>query len=303
MELISRYEKSREILLEQAGISPQSKFATTNGPVKKIHYLELGSGKPFIIVHGGLSHCSEWINILKPLSDHFHCFVVDRPGHGLTDPINYSGADYRKSAVDYIHSFMESVGLKKAYFMGNSMGGYFSTNHALEYPDWVEKLVLIGAPAGMNYWVPPMLRLLGVKGLNKLLLKTMAKPSMAGTKDIHKKILVADVDNLSHEYLEHAYFNSLLPGTAVARRTMLETVLTLRGWRKNLYITDKLHQLELPVHFIWGDKDVFEGHETGAVKASQIKNHAFKLIENAGHCPWLDQPEKCAEEIIKVLGA
>ena len=63
----------------------ERKFIEINGRVKKIHYLELGQGDPLILVHGGLSHSSEWINILKPLSAHFNLFVVDRPGHGLSD--------------------------------------------------------------------------------------------------------------------------------------------------------------------------------------------------------------------------
>jgi len=301
MEIVNKYQETRDFLFEQAGISPQSKTVTTKGAVKKVHYLKLGNGKPFIIVHGGLSHSSEWINMLKPLSEHFHLYVVDRPGHGLTDPINYNGIDYRKSAVDFIHSFMDGVGLEKALFMGNSMGGYFSICHALEYPERVEKLLLIGAPAGMNYWVPPILRLLGVKGLNKLLEKTVGKPSIDGTRKIHQSILVADADKLSDEYIEHCYYNSLLPGTATARRTMLETVLTLKGWRRKLYLTDQLNQLKMPVHFIWGDQDAFESNETGVVKAKTIENHTFKLIENAGHCPWLDQPEQCATVIIDKL--
>jgi len=301
MDIISKYKETRDILFEQAGISPKSSFISTNGPVKNIHFLELGNGKPLIIIHGGLSHSSEWINIMKPLAENFQLFVLDRPGHGLTDQINYSGADYRKSAAEYIHSFMDAVGLEKAHFMGNSMGGYFSISHALAYPERVDKLVLIGAPAGMNYWVPPVLRLLGVKGINKLLMGIMGKPNISGARKIHKQLLVADVDNLSDEYLEHCYYNELIPGTSTARRTMLETVLTMKGWRKDLYLTDQMLQLKMPVNFVWGDKDVFESHETGIVKASKLENHTFKLIENAGHCPWLDQPEQCATSIIEML--
>lgn len=300
MDIIAKYKETRDSLLQKEGIAPQSKFVETDGPVKNVHYLELGEGKPLIIIHGGLSHCSEWINILKPLSEHFHCYVLDRPGHGLTDPIDYSGTDYRQSAVDFIRSFMDAVGLQQTYLMGNSMGGYFSTSFTLEYPERVEKLLLIGAPAGMNYWVPPILRLLGVKRINKLMMK-MSKPSIANTIKIHKQLLVKDENRLSGEYYEHCYYNDLIPGTTTARRTMLETVLTLKGWKKGLYLTDRMTELKMPVYFVWGNTDVFESHETGIIKASKLENHGFKLIENAGHCPWLDQPEKCASAIIDML--
>src|SRR5680860_99694 len=102
MDIIAKYRETRTLLFKNAEIEPQSKFTITEGPVKKVHYLELGNGKPLVIIHGGGSHASEWINILKPLDEHFHLYVVDRPGHGLTDSFNYRGISFRESAVDFI---------------------------------------------------------------------------------------------------------------------------------------------------------------------------------------------------------
>ena len=81
----------------------------------------------------------------------------------------------------------------------------------------------------------------------------------------------------------------------------MENVLTLKGWKKDLYIGDKLHQLKIPVGFIWGKEDAFERPETGIVKASKIKDYKFEVVENAGHCTWLDQPEQCSRLIISML--
>ncbi len=302
MDVVAKYKETRAKLFEQAGIDPQSNFLSTNGPVEKIHYLELGSGDPLIIVHGGLSHSSEWINILHPLSQKFKLYVVDRPGHGLSDPIDYRGSDYRKSAVDFLRSFMDALGLEKANFMGNSMGGYFTISFAMDFPERVEKLILIGAPAGMNLWIPFMLRLLGVSGLNRFMLRTIAKPKISEVKKIQKQLIVHDVDKLSDDYIEHAYYGQLLPASLIAFSTLLESVLTLSGWKKELYIGDRLQDLKVPVGFIWGDKDAFESPETGIQKAKAIENYSFELVKDAGHCPWLDQPEICAALILKMLG-
>ncbi len=301
MDVVARYQETRARLFKKAGIEPQSKFVTTNGPVKKVHYLQIGNGDPLIIVHGGLSHSSEWINILKSLADHFNLYVVDRPGHGLTDPIDYRGVDYRNSAVEFLESFIDAIGLTKAKFMGNSMGGYFTMCFALEKPERVEKLLLIGAPAGINLWIPPMLRVLGIRGINRCLMKTIAKPKISGVKNIHKQILVFDIDKVSEDYLEHCYYNQLLPGSLIAFSTLLEKVLTISGWRKELYLGDQLDKLKVPVGFIWGNKDAFESPDTGIHKARAIENFSFEVIENAGHCPWFDQPEQCISSIIKML--
>ncbi|MFD3001616.1 alpha/beta fold hydrolase [Pontibacter toksunensis] len=51
----------------------------------------------------------------------------------------------------------------------------------------------------------------------------------------------------------------------------------------------------MPVRFIWGDRDVFERPVTGMRKASAIQDMRFEVVENAGHSPWLDQRERCAD--------
>lgn len=263
--------------------------------------MELGKGKPLILIHGGLSHSTEWFSILRQLSNNFHLFVVDRPGHGLSDPIDYSHLDYQKNAIEFIRSFMESVGLQKASLLGNSMGGYFALCFGLAYPERVDRLILIGAPAGLNRWIPPMLRLMGTKGINKILAKTLARPSIANLKMIHNKMLVARTYHLPELYFENGYYHMLLPQVAKSQRTMLENVLDLKGWKKKYYLSDQLDQLKPPVHFIWGDQDAFENHHSGRKKARKIREHTFEVVKNAGHCPWLDQAEECARLIIEKM--
>lgn len=301
MSVREKYLETQKRLFDTFGIQPESRFVRTNGLNQEVHYLELGSGKPLLLVHGGGGHSSEWIPILKPLSEHFHLYVPDRPGHGLTGPFNYRQVDFRKSAVDFLSSFMDAVELSKAFFLANSMGGYFSLCMALAQPERVEKLMLIGAPAGIYKWIPPVLRLLGWKGVNRFLLKTVAKPSISNTRNLYRQLLVADINNLSDTYIEHNYYHQLLPDMMLSFSTLLEQVLNLRGWRSELYLGDELQDLSRPVGFIWGDQDAFEKPATGRLKATTIAKHTFEIVNDAGHCPWLDQPQICADLIINHL--
>lgn len=301
METTEEYTRTRQILFDRAIIRPQSNIVETSGPVKNVHYLETGHGKPLIIIHGAGSHASDWINIMGPLAEHYHLYVVDLPGHGLTDSFNYRGVAYREVAVAFVKSVMDALDLKTTYLMGNSMGGFFSISFTMEHPERVEKLLLIGAPAGVNRWIPYVLRLLGWNGINRLFMNTIARPSVSGMKTIHRQLLVADVSKISGEHLKHFYFREILPGNRKGVRTMLENTVTLKGFRKDLFIGDKLDRLHVPVRFIWGDKDAFEKPETGKVKASAIKDYKFVAVENAGHMPWLDQPEKCVSLILQML--
>lgn len=301
MNSIEKYRQSQQKLFEYYEINPQSKFVEAEGPIKKIHYLEIGQGDPLILLHGGGSHTSEWVPILNRLSQQFHCYVVDRPGCGLSDTINYRGSDYQKSAVDFIDSFMKALQLKKALFLGNSMGGYFSICFALKRPEKVQKLALIGAPAGMTRYIPIPLRLLGTSGINRFIMDTVGKPSPSKTRNLHKQLIVADIQKVPDIYLENAFHCQLLPDTGPSFLSLLECVVTLKGFKKELLIDNQLKELKMPVHFIWGDKDVFEKPESGQPKAATIPKHTFDVVKNAGHLPWLDQADECAFLIIKRL--
>lgn len=301
MNLTEKYIQQRDKLLQSTGVECQGKKVVTAGPVHSVHYLEVGTGKPLVLIHGGGSNASEWINIIKPLSQHFHLFVIDRPGCGLSDYLDYRGVDFKENAAIFIQSFMDAVGLKKTSLLGNSMGGYFSICFALKFPERVSKLILIGAPAGMNMWIPYLLRALGTRGINHLLTKTVAKPSLNNSRFIHKQLLVANPENIPDEYYILNYYGEMLPGGRKGFMSLLENVLTIKGWRKEFFIGDHLYKLKMPVRFIWGDKDAFERPESGKQKATAIRDMQFKIVENAGHCPWLDEPRQCADLIISMI--
>ena len=301
MNFTQKYIQQRDKLLQSTGVEYQSKKIVTAGPVHNVHYLEAGSGDPLLMIHGGGSNASEWINIIEPLSQHFHLYVIDRPGCGLSDNLQYRNIDFKENAALFIQSFMDAAGLKKTSLLGNSMGGYFSICFALKFPERVSKLILIGAPAGMNKWITYLLRALGTRGINYLLTKTVAKPSVHYSRFIHKQLLVANPENISDKYYMLNHYGELLPGGRKSFMSLLENVLTVKGWRKGLYIGDELYKLKMPVRFIWGDKDVFEHPESGKQKALAIKDMQFKIVENAGHCPWLDEPRQCIDLIISMM--
>jgi pimeloyl-ACP methyl ester carboxylesterase len=301
MNIKEEFRAARDHLMRKFQIKFESKHIMIDGPANKVHYLELGVGKPLILIHGGGSNACEWINILRPLSQKFHLYVLDRPGCGLSGPIDYTGINVGECATNFIRSFMDALALDKASFLAQSLGGYFALSFTMKFPERVEKLILIGAPAGLNKRIPLPLRLLGNKTTNKFLLKTVARPSLKNLKSIHKQILVADIDHLSDDYLSLMHLAQLLPGAEKGFTSLLENVLTLSGWRKDLYLGDRLNLLEIPVSFIWGSKDAFEKPESGRSKAALLKNYRFEVVENAGHCPWLDQPEKCVELILSML--
>jgi pimeloyl-ACP methyl ester carboxylesterase len=301
--IVDEYKKSLNKLLALEGISPNSKYIETEGPFRKIHYLEQGTGNPLIMIHGGGGNNSHWYNLIRPLSEKYKLFVLDRPGCGLTSTFNYRGIDMIQHPVDFIKTFMDKMKIDRASFLSNSMGGYFTVRFALKYTERINRIVLAGAPAGLKNVTPFFMRLLGVRILNSFIMKVLAKPSIEGTKNAFRQIITPNVDKLPDELFECCYLGGLLPGIDFSWRTLLETVFAIHGngFNKKYDITNDIKRIHNPTLFIWGEEDVFAPPAVGEMTVNKMQSAEIKVIQNAGHQPWWDDPEKCLDLIIDFI--
>ena len=116
--------------------------------------LELGDGPPLLLLHGGGDAAFEWVPILEALARRHRVLAVDRPGHGLADPFDYTGVDVLEHAVVFIREILDALELETVDIAANSLGGLWSVVFALEAPDRVSRLALVGAVPGVTRWVP-----------------------------------------------------------------------------------------------------------------------------------------------------
>jgi 4,5:9,10-diseco-3-hydroxy-5,9,17-trioxoandrosta-1(10),2-diene-4-oate hydrolase len=302
MDVLQSYLESQARHFESEGVSPKSEFIETSGPVRKVHYLTSGSGSPLILIHGGGGNVDQWTNLIKSLQSHFKLYIIDRPGCGQTDKFDYTGIDLQHHAIDFIKSFMDAAGIQKANLAANSMGGLWSTLFALKYPDYVEKFVLLGAPAGIyDRKLPFFFKLLGVKGLNRFLYATIAKPSIKGTRQLYKQLIVADAEKLSEQLIETGYLGSIIDGAVNSWLSLLENVTTMKGMQSHYLLSGKIDNLKVQTLVLWGDSDAFNTPEEGMEVCKNNNRIEFVKVENAGHLPWLDQRDFCSDRMIKFL--
>jgi pimeloyl-ACP methyl ester carboxylesterase len=134
--------------------SATSRFAELEGI--RIHYHDTGARTsaaaerpPLVLLHGGGPGASGWSNFsqnVPGLAEHFRVLVVDQPGYGRSDkPVVKDGVwTYNAWALDEL---LGSLGIERAHLIGNSLGGGTALKMALDFPDRVDRLVLMG-PAG-----------------------------------------------------------------------------------------------------------------------------------------------------------
>lgn len=295
------YIQSSNALFEEIGIAPESKFVHTQGPVKRIHYYEMGKGEPLVLIHGGGGYASQWFTIMEELANSYHLFVLDRPGSGLTDKFNYDGVNLTTHGAEFIRSFMDALNIDSAHLLGHSMGGLFSVNFADIYPERVRKLVLIGHPAGGTLEIPPQVIMMGVPGANKILLTLIGKPTVEGSKKFHGMMLVHNPKILPDIYWKNDVNAQLIPGHARTFNSLLENCVELGGFKEEFLIQNTLFNLPHNVSFIVGDKDVWDTIENAEYLVSRMNNASIHVIKNASHLPWLDAPEESAQLILNAL--
>lgn len=126
------------------------KFDINKVKVKNITVAFIDEGKSdnvLLLIHGLGTNAKSWIKNIPFLSKHFRVIAVDLPGYGKSDKgyYQYSMSFYSEVLTE----LLTELKIKKATFVGHSMGAQISLMTALKYPQYVDKLVLI-SPAGFE---------------------------------------------------------------------------------------------------------------------------------------------------------
>jgi pimeloyl-ACP methyl ester carboxylesterase len=169
----------------------------------------------------------------------------------------------------------------------------------------VRRLVLPGAPAGLDKHIPLFLRLWGNQVIGPLMTRlgiTVPPSTEALRKRVFASLLVSDPEKVPQDVLEISLAGmTSIPGTALTSHTILQTVTNLRGWRSRLMMRNDMARLPVPTLFMWGDADAFAPPSSGQDMAARMPEAHAEVIPDAGHLPYLDRPDAVADSIIEFL--
>lgn len=102
-------------------------------------------GEPLMLIHGGDSDATIWSHIIADLARSYRVYALDVIGYaGKSKAVK--GMTSRGDLAEWLTDVLDALGIEKTYMAGWSMGGYLTTNYALERPERLKKIVLI-APA------------------------------------------------------------------------------------------------------------------------------------------------------------
>ena len=257
--------------------------ASVNG---RARVLVSGSGPPVLMVIGGGMVSALWAPLMAHLVGHT-LYAVELPGHGLTPPVRYDKATLRKTAVTYLTQLMDGLAIERAPFVGQSIGGLWSTWLALDRPERVSGISYVSCPAAaLGTSAPLPLRLSTIRPLRALLNK-LDPPSPAQVRRMGRMNGEDLIDKPEVSALFLAY--QRIPGCLDTLLDLHRAVVRVRGPRPEVALTaEQLSTLQQPVQMIWGDADPYGPPTTGEEMAAAIGKGSLHVF-SGGHGVWFER--------------
>ncbi len=106
----------------------------------KISYSDTGKGNAIVLLHGFLENQTMWQDLVPELSKKHRIITIDLLGHGETECLGYVHS--MEDNADVVQAVLSKLRIRKAVFVGHSMGGYVALAYAELYPEKVRALVL-----------------------------------------------------------------------------------------------------------------------------------------------------------------
>lgn len=135
-----------------------------------VHYEVFGRGRPVILLHGWLGSWGLWQETMVYLGQQYRTYALDFWGFGESGKKreSYAVQDF----VSLVDQFMGLLGIERAPLVGHSMGGTVGLSVAIQYPQRVSKVVVVGLPvAGSSLALP--LKLAGRRRIASILFRQM----------------------------------------------------------------------------------------------------------------------------------
>ena len=251
-----------------------------------VRYAMAGDGPVVLLVHGLASSMITWYCNIDALADAgFTAVAVDLPGYGgseVADHLGYSP----QNAAQFLIAFADELGIDRFSIVGNSAGGLISGVTALDFPDRVENLVLVGS-AGLGKRLSWPLRLISIPVIGEL----VYKPEMISKEAMIKRIFYRPPEILDEIVPEMVRVRCLPHGPQVMLQSVRSGV-NLLGLRPEHQILNRLGELRARLLAVWGEEDLV----IPPIKVEDVLRVApdstVRVLSQCGHWPHMEKPEE-----------
>ena len=264
---------------------------------EQIHYLAEGpeDGTPIILLHGSAIGITAAVNFYLTIpaltAAGYRVLAPDLYGWGFTQkPAEVAGD--RRDLIEMVQRFMAALGVERAYFVGNSLGGFVVANLAIEHPELVAGGIVVGTggarwPAGPRF--EPNLMMSDNK--------TEFDPAQVRRAMLH---LVDDPATVTDVMVEFRTRMAELPG---AYDAFLESVrqreISKQRWP---FDPDAAATSPVPMLFVFGQKDRVNPPEDAMAGMEAFQHADLVVFGHCGHWTMIERSEDFNDLALRFLG-
>lgn len=279
------WEQSRGIVFH----AEYSHFADVEGV--RVHYQEVGDkdAPPIILIHGFCSSTLVWSRVFLQIADAgFRVIAPDLPGYGYSaKPRDF---DYTINAqARMVAGLLKQLGLQRATLVGSSYGGAVAAAIALDYPDRVEKLILVGAVTNNKPTKYMLMRLFGSPLIGDIL-----SPLVVGSRRLLRLRMKRVYDRHECVLDERRVYARHLPLRAAATHRAI--IRTVRRWDADRIQRDA-HLISQPTLLLWGENDSEVPLHDGEQLQNRIEDSRLIVFRKCGHLPHEEFPQAFIEVV------
>ena len=260
----------------------------------RLHYHEAGEGPALILLHGSGPGVTGWTNFganLPIFAEHFRTIILDMPGFGGSASPEYD-QQYPPVAAEAVAMFMEGVGLDSAHLLWNSMGGNVASHVALNYPDRVQRMVMMG-PGGLavNVFGP------SPNEGTKRLIEFMGDPSRERMV-AWVRTMVSDQALVTDELIDSRMENAMKPGVMDSTRAIFGTFFKFPDPTP---LWSRANEIQHPTLITWGRDDRMLPFEGALFPFRQMPNADLHVFSNCGHWAQVERKDDFERVVIDYL--
>jgi pimeloyl-ACP methyl ester carboxylesterase len=297
----ARYQEAERELWDHYGLEPSERFLDLDSPAVRLRVLEVGSGEPVLFVHGTVG-LGGWPSLIHELPG-YRSIVLERPGWGLSSPLDFSGREYKTIVSDVLRGALDALELERAHVVGGSIGNVWALRLAEQHPSRVGRVVLLGGgPIVPEAGVPGIIRLLASPA-GALMVRLPDKPGRVRSilsQSGHGASL--DAGRIPDEFVDWRVALGRETDSMRHEREMVCAIVKGRSYRPGLTLDDaELAAIRPPTLHVYGTADPVGSADVWRRVAGVLPRGELRLVEGAGHMPWFDDPGMVAGEVSRFL--
>ena len=249
-----------------------------------VHYEAYGRGEPVILLHGWLGSWGYWFRTMEVLKNKYRCYALDFWGFGDSGKrrSSYQVSDF----VGLVDQFMDRLGIDADPIVGHSMGGTVAISLAIEKPERVRRVIVVGSPIGGDSL--------------HLFLRLAGKPWIASLV-WHMPVALQFGIKIFSPYVVKNWPEWYEMVTRDISRTTLEAFFTSISSLHETNLTPQLPKVTRPIMGIYGVGDNVVVPSQANVIAQKAPLSRVKMMPGSGHFPMLDEPEAFNENLADFL--